>query len=240
MTLSGLCWCGPGYLGSAAAAAAVLQSSAGCRHLLQPHEPPEWPRHRGVPRQARRTGARSRGVKWARSVCVQGLSSDGGSGKPGREDNIGSIITMLITDQVSTYLRIYISTGNVYISNRCVHLHCKSQIRTVNWKYELCWAWRKCQYFIPISGIFLLVSKVQCTVEKCAVRMKVKITLYSTAAASGGGCSAGAAHQSRAQSTSVLRPAHLSQGCHEYSNYSNNRLWIMGIHIRFGPFSKSE
>ena len=32
---------GPGYLGSAAAAAAVLQSSAGCRHLLQPHEPPE-------------------------------------------------------------------------------------------------------------------------------------------------------------------------------------------------------
>merc|ERR1719412_957105 len=29
----------------------------------------------------------------------QGLSSDGGSGKPGREDNIGSIITMLITDQ---------------------------------------------------------------------------------------------------------------------------------------------
>ena len=35
----------------------------------------------------------------------------------------------------------------------------------------------------------------------------------------------------------------LTQGCHEYSNYSNysnNKLWIMGICIRFGPFSKSK
>ena len=151
------------------------------------------------------------------------MSSDGGSGKPGREDNIGSIITMLITDQVSTYL-------HIYIYRECLHKQSvrASALQIANQSCQLkvraLLSLEKMSIFNPISGIFLLVSKVQCTVEKCTVRMKVKITLYSTAAASGGGCSAGAAHQSRAQSTSVLRPAHLSQGCHEYSNYSNNRL----------------
>ena len=154
MTLSGLCWCGPGYLGSAAAAAAVLQSSAGCRHLLQPHEPPEWPRHRGVPRrrprQARRTGARSRGVKWARYfyLFVSRVCPLLGAAASQEERTI--LVASSQCWSQTRYLHIYISTstGNVYISNRCVHLHCKSQIRTVNWKYELCWAWRKCQYLI--------------------------------------------------------------------------------------------
>ena len=116
---------------------------------------------------------------------------------------------MLITDQVSTYL-------HIYIYRECLHKQSvrASALQIANQNCQLkvraLLSLEKMSIFNPISGIFLLVSKVQCTVEKCTVRMKVKITLYSTAAASGGGCSAGAAHQSRAQSTSVLRPAHLS------------------------------
>ena len=113
---------------------------------------------------------------------------------------------MLITDQVSTYLHIYreclhkqsVRASALQITNQ----NCQLKVRALL-------SLEKMSIFYSNKWhIFTCVqSTVQCREMRCANESKNN-TVYSTAAG-GGGCSAIAAHQSKVQSTSVLRPAHL-------------------------------